>query len=259
MQPPVAERPRFQRVQDAFTRHIRDPDVAPAPAGIEERRMGIYRELLYNNVESFMAAGFPVLRKVCGDAVWHGLMRDYFRTHRAHTPYFPKMSGEFVRYLEQERGSRDGDPPFLLELAHYEWVETALAFDAREPDFSAVDAAGDLLAGTPVLSPLVLLLTYRFPVHRIGPEHVPVDAPEQATYLLVYRDRRDQIGFLELNPVSARLLDLLRQSGGRSGRALLMQIAGELRHPDAAAVERGGLEILEDLRGRDVILGTRTA
>ena len=257
MPQPVAELPRFQQVQQAFTRHMRDPDHAPAPAGVEDRRMAIYRELLYNNVQTFLAGCFPVLRKVCNDVVWHGLMRDYFRAHRAHTPLFPKMPQEFLQYLEQERGNRPGDFPFLLELAHYEWVETALIFDSRNLDFSAVNPAGDLLHGISVLSPLALPLAYKFPVHRISQDYLPMIAPEQPTYLVVYRDREDRVGFLELNPVSARLLELMQQADGRAARILLCQIAAELKHPDAGAVERGGTEILEELRRRDIILGTR--
>ena len=257
MQPPVADLPRFQQVQQAFTRHMRDPDNAPAPAGVEDRRMAIYRDLLFNNVQSFLAGCFPVLRKISSDTMWLELMRDYFRTHRAHTPLFPKMPREFLQYLEQERGHRPGDFPFLLELAHYEWVETALIFDSRNLDFSGVDRTGDLLNGVPVFSPLAMALAYKFPVHRIGPEQLPETAPEQPTYLVVYRNREDKVGFLELNPVSARLLELLQQADGRPARLLLQQIAEELRHPDPAAVERGGTEILEDLRRRDVILGTR--
>lgn len=257
MQPPVAERPRFQQLQEAFTRHMRDPDNAPAPAGVEDRRMAIYRDLLFNNVQTFLAGCFPVLRKISSDAVWHGLMRDYFRMHRAHTPLFPKMPQEFLQYLEQERGTRPGDYPFLPELAHYEWVETALIFDSRNLDFSALEPAGDLLNGVPVISPLAMPLAYKYPVHRICRDYLPETAPEQPTYLVVYRDRDDKVGFLELNPVSARLLELMQQADGRAGRVLLQQIAAELRHPDADAVERGGAEILEDLRRRDVILGTR--
>ena len=257
MQQPVAELPRFQQVQQAFTRHMRDPANAPAPAGVEDRRMAIYRDLLFNNVQTFLAGCFPVLRKICSDAMWHGLMRDYFRTHRAHTPLFPKMPREFLQYLEQERGNRPGDFPFLLELAHYEWVETALIFDSRNLDFSAVDPTGDLLQGIPMLSSLALPLAYKFPVHRISQDYLPMIAPEQPTYLVVYRDRKDKVGFLELNPVSARLLELLQQADGRVARILLRQIADELQHPDPAAVERGGTEILEELRRRDVVLGTR--
>ncbi|NNG12205.1 MAG: DUF2063 domain-containing protein, partial [Halobacteria archaeon] len=58
------ERPDFIRRQYEFAAHIRDPKHQPAPADVEDRRMGIYRELFYNNVEGFIAGTFPVLRRI---------------------------------------------------------------------------------------------------------------------------------------------------------------------------------------------------
>ena len=214
----------FQKTQFAFTGNIRDPEGAPAPQDVEDRRMEIYRDLLYQNVQSFLAGSFPVLRKICTDERWQELMRDYFRNHRAHTPLFPKMPQEFLHYLEHGRGQRPGDFPFLLELAHYEWVELALSIDARDIDRTGVDRHGDLLEGIPVLSTLAWPLAYRFPVHRIRPDYLPDAPPDQPTYLVVYRDETDKIGFLELNPVAARLMELMQEESGRSGRALLQQI-----------------------------------
>ena len=54
----------FQEAQRHFAAHIRNPDLNSAPSGIEDRRMSIYRELFYNNVESFISNGFPVLRSI---------------------------------------------------------------------------------------------------------------------------------------------------------------------------------------------------
>ena len=247
----------FQELQFAFTANVRDPDGMPAPRDIEERRMEIYRDLLYQNVQNFLAGSFPVLRKISTDERWHGLIRDYFRDHRAHTPLFPKMPREFLHYLEQERGLQPGDFPFLFELAHYEWVELALSIDSREIDLAGIDVDGDLLEGVPLLSPLAWPLVYRFPVHRIRPDYLPDIAPEQPAYLLVYRDRSDQVRFLELNPVAARLVELIQQESGRTGRELLQQIIMELQHPDPAIVVQGGLEILLELRAKDVVVGVR--
>ena len=187
--PVTAENRKFTDIQYAFTRHIRDPEHQPAPDDIEDRRMEIYRGLLYRNVESFIAQSFPVLRKITPDYKWHSMLRDYFRRHIARTPMFPKMPREFLNYLEQERAADDG-PPFLLELAHYEWVELALIYDKRELSLQHCDTNGDLLTGIPVLNPITFLLSYKFPVHRISPDYQPDDPPEQPTYLVVYRDRK---------------------------------------------------------------------
>lgn len=245
----------FQELQYGFTRHIRDPRSAPAPEGVEDRRMEIYRDLLYQNVQSFLAGSFPVLRKISADEGWHDLIRDYFKNHRAHTPLFPKMPQEFLQYLEHERGNRPEDLPFLAELAHYEWVELALAIDSREIDLSGIDAGGDLLDGVPILSPLALPLAYRYPVHRIRPDFLPERPPDEPTYLIVYRDRADHVGFLELNAVAARLVELLQQEVHRPGRALLDQIAAELRHPDPTVVYNGGRQVMEEMRAKDILLG----
>ncbi len=255
--PGKADRPALFDRQYEFAAHIRDPEHMPAPADVEDRRLGIYRELFYNNVQDFMASSFPVLRQICGDEGWHTLIHDYFARHRAHTPLFPQMPQEFLKYLESERGDRPEAPPFLWELAHYEWVELALSIDAREVDEAAADPEGDLLAGVPVLSPLAWPLAYRYPVHRIGPDFQPAGIPEQETYLLVYRDRADEVHFLELNPVTARLLELLSGENPPAGREALKQIAGELAHPDPELVISGGQLILRDLRSRDVVTGTR--
>jgi len=167
---------------------------------------------------------------------------------------FREIPEEFLHYLVNVRGQRPGDPPFLAELAHYEWVEMALSLADEAIEVEGVDPAGDLLDGVAVLSPLAWKLGYRYPVHRIAPEFRP--EAEEPTFLLVYRDRDDEIGFLELNPVTARLVELLREAPGSTGRELLERIAVEIGHPDHRVVVDAGEEVLRDLRNRDVIVGS---
>ena len=115
--------------QYAFAAHIRDPEHAPAPADVEPRRMAVYTELFYNNIESLLAANFPVIRRLHDDDAWHERVRDFYREHRSRTPLFTEIAREFIRHLERRAESGAGDPPFLLELAHYEWSELALSLD----------------------------------------------------------------------------------------------------------------------------------
>lgn len=254
----MSNTPGFIQLQYAFTQHMRDPDAAPPPADIEDRRVGIYRDLLYRNIESFMSNSYPVLRKITDDDRWHAMIRDYFKHHQSHTPYFPKMPREFLDYLEHERDNKE-DPPFLFELAHYEWVEMAVAIDPRDIDLTGVNQQGDLLNEIPVLSPLVWPLVYKFPVHRIGPDFLPEEAPEQPTYLVVNRNSDDEVNFIELNPVSAKLLELIQNSDNKTGQVLLQSIAEEINHPNPEAVIQGGLQILTEMHEKQVILGTRAA
>lgn len=245
----------FQDLQYAFTRHIRDPENIPAPDGIEQRRVAVYVDLIYRNIEGFIANSFPVLRKITADAVWHRMLRDYIHRHISHTPYFPKMPLEFLHYLEHERHC-DTDPGFYFELAHYEWIESSLMLDRRALAFAGVDENGDLLAGIPRFSPLAMPLAYQWPVHRIGPDYLPQNKPEQPTYLLVYRDRHYAMGFIELNTVAAKLVEALSSNRKKTGKAMLADIAKRLQHPDPDNVIQGGLEIMNDFKSKDILLGT---
>ncbi|MCG7755076.1 MAG: putative DNA-binding domain-containing protein [Nitrosomonas sp.] len=253
----TADRPGFVRQQYAFAAHIRDPERNPCPEGIEDRRMKIYRELFYNNVEDFIANTFPVLRRILPDDRWHAMIRDYFARHLSHTPLFPEMPREFLQYLEHEREPQPDDPPFMLELAHYEWVELALSLLDEKIDATKIDVHGDLLDGIPVISPLAWTLRYRFPVHKIGPAFQPEEADGKPTHLIVYRDTEFDVRFIEINPVTARLLQLLSGDDPVPGRTALQQVAAELNHPQPDAVIQGGIEILQNLRKCHVILGKR--
>lgn len=246
----------LQRLQMSFAAHIRNPNAVPAPSDIEDRRMQIYRELFFNNISKYLASNFPVLRKIYSDADWRQLARDFYTEHRAHTPLFPELPKEFLRYVQEQRVDRAGDPPFLLELAHYEWIELALTLDAHELDELEVDTQGDLLQGIPVLSPLAWPLAYTYPVHRISPEFQPETVPAEATRLLAYRNRQDQVKFMEINPVTWLLLEKL-QPGDLSGREILLSVAQDIGHKDSQSVLEHGKQLLHDLWIREVVLGTR--
>jgi uncharacterized protein len=245
--------PRFQALQRALAAHLRDPDTCPPPEGVESRRIGVYRELIYNNVEGFLSRGFPVIRSLYDDEPWHALVRDFLCSHRARTPYFLEVGQEFVGWLQDGRAPQQGDPPFLAEMAHYEYVEVALSVAETPTDWQPLPADADLLAVRPALSPLAWLLGYRFPVHRIGRAYRPQEPPDTPTHLMVHRTPDDRIAFLELNPVTARLVHLIQANTGDTARTLLERIADELGHDNPAAVVQGGVEILEQLRSRTVL------
>lgn len=247
----------LKSVQLAFSAHLRDPAGHPAPAGIEARRLKIYRDLFYNTVEGLIARAFPVLRSISSDAAWHARVRDFYARHRCQTPLFHEVAKEFVEFLENGRGEHADDPPFLLELAHYEWVEAALLVDEAALSPHLADPNGDLMAAPPVVSPLAWPLAYTWPVHRIVRDHQPATPPPSPTYLVVCRDRLDKVRFLEINAVSARLLQLIDEQPASSGTALMRQIAGEMSHPDPAAVVADGRALLDHLHQNAVILGTR--
>ncbi len=239
----------FQETQLKLARYLRSPETNPAPLQVEERRLHIYRDLIYNNIENFIANVFPVTRSILTDEVWHGLVRSFIQHHYCQTPFFLQISDEFVQYLLQERGLRENDPPYLLELVHYEWIELALDVSTE-----VIPEAGtwpyNLEVSRPRVSPLAVCLSYQYPVQKVSATH-PEWEPE-TTQLLVYRNRSDKVCFIAANPLTARLLFLL-QSADQPLIEYLQIIAHELQHSDFDLLKKQAFSLLESLYKDSVI------
>ncbi|HSM27304.1 MAG TPA: putative DNA-binding domain-containing protein [Thioalkalivibrio sp.] len=251
----------FREVQRRFAAHLRDPQHHAAPEGIEERRMAIYRRLFINNIEDLLGRAYPVLCGLHGPERWARLARDFYREHGCHTPYFPRLAEEFLGYLETERGLREGDFPFLAELAHYERAEVVVAQHEDVPDETpgpAIDPDVDPLLGVPVLAAAARLLAYEYPVHRIGPDFLPEVPGEHPTYLVVFRDRDWHTRFIELNPLSARILWYVENEPA-PGAELVRRVADDFGLPPGDDLRRSAETLLQHWLQRGVLAGVRHA
>ena len=253
--------PDFRELQLDFTAHVRNPQINGIPKGVEPRRMKIYTELLFNNVENFLSTTFPVTRATFSDEDWQALVRDYLHRHKATSPYFLEIPQEFMEYLSATRAAPDliatqNDPPWLLELCHYEWVELALDVADLELPWDQVDPNGDFMSSRWVVSPLIWSLGYHWPVHTIGPGNK--SAIEQSpTFLIVFRDRSDKVRFMESDPTTSRFLELLGGEG--SLRECIDHMSEEIPNLTAVQVEEKMLATLKTLRGVDIVLGPAAA
>lgn len=239
--------------QARFAAYLRDPEHQPVPQGIPVRRLQIYQELYFNNLDTLLAGNFPLIHRILGPTPWRKLVRAFCREHRAHTPLFTELGQEFIAFLAN--AAQPQLPDWLAELAHYEWVELALQI-ADEP-LPAHVADGDVLGAIPVLSPYIANLSYHWPVHRISPEFLPTQLPAEATRLLIRRDRQGQVRFAEITPLLAQLLTLLDESEDRSGEELLTALAAQTATQDQAQLMQQGRELLLRLHDQGIILGTK--
>lgn len=220
--------PAFQKIQQAFSAYIRDPDHAlydvkdiPSALPIENRRLKLYEKLFFNNIYEIFTTQFPVLYSLLGENRWDQLLREYMVKHRAKTPLFHELGQEFLIFLQQEYESIETDPPFMFELAHYEWVEVALAI-APEQGFNNISVAS--LDDCYELSPVAWYLSYQWPVHQISTDLIPENAGEPST-LLVYRDEEDKVQFMELSPLLYHLLAYIDEHGEMTFREIVMALA----------------------------------
>lgn len=247
--------PSFQRYQAEFTSHIRDPRANARPKKIAKRGMDTYAEIVFNNMDGTLSACFPVCKQILGPRRWKRLVRDFLTHHRCTTPLFRHIPEELLRWLETEPQAAADLPPFFYSLAHYEWIELAVAVaDVAAP---MIEIDGDLLTGQPILAPSLALLEYLWPVHRLSPRFKPKEPLAEPIHLLVFRDEDDEVCFTELNPVSTRLIALL-QPGNLTGQQALEQIAAEVQHPDPRSIVVFGAALLGSLKEQGAVWGTRS-
>ena len=181
-------------------KHLRSPTSESLPFGIDPRRAQVYEELLFKNVCGFIDNCFPVVKSILNDESWTGLVRAFFSTWRAKSPLFKDIPEEFLQFLKQS-SLLDTLPPWLFDLAHYEWVElyvdiSNIASPAPQP--------GKVTLNQPMLS-----LIYEWPVHKICKDFQPQS--KQETCLIVYRDESNEVRFIETNPATILLLQILEQ------------------------------------------------
>lgn len=239
----------FQKTQFDFIAHIKDPEANSVPTGIEDRRMKIYRELFFNNVLEFLNNGFPVLKSLYSDPNWQALARNFFSTHQSHSPYFVDISQEFLTYLSDEHQSTENDPPFITELAHYEWVELAVSIAKQEP---IVEQTNDDSMSGIRLSRAAKVLSYDFPVHQISPENQPQEPSAEPNFLVVYRDSNDEVHFNEINAVTAHLLSLTEKQPVAI-ETLLQQMVSALPQLDEDQVIQGAQQIIAQMLEQQIV------
>nr|WP_256358979.1 putative DNA-binding domain-containing protein [Pseudomonas sp. PDM27] len=233
--------------------YLRDPERNAPPTEMDPARAQVYRDLVFANLSSLLSGTFPVLVKILGDEDWRSLVRIFLRDYRACTPKFGEIAQEFVEFLASEpQALADGSwPPFMVELAHYEWVEMALQQSDAEP-VAAGDAA--LLLDRPLqVSPLAWPLAYAWPVQRVGPDYQPDVLPAQPTLLLVRRAEDWGVKFSELSPLAWRLLLLVGEFPELTGRELLQGLAVEAGVVGSLEFLEGGVGLLRQMRGEGVL------
>ncbi len=237
----------FKNIQKAFSDAIRDPVNHPNVAGIDQRHMNVYRELFFNNVEGFISGGFPVLMELFSEEQQIQLVRDFFIKHNCHSPYFLKISEEFLEYLLVSE--LDFLPEFSYQLAHWEWMEL-YADVYKETQSQAILTELDFEADIISITQSAWCQAYDYPVHKISSEN---HCEPKVSYLMVYRNPQLEVGFIEINPLSALLYERLKENTCKSADGLLQHIAIE-QNMDTAQVVQGGRQILEHWAGLGLLI-----
>lgn len=246
----------LQAQQRALAAALRDPQ-ASAPAWMPPQRLALYRRLLLNTVDGMLSRAFAVARSLLDAAQWQALVAGFHAQLRSDDPQLRHLPTTFLRWLQNDAEVRMALPPWWTALCAYEQVDfelTAQPFDW--PDDAALDDAtltARLLDGPVRLSALAQVFESAWPVHRIDAAFASAhrEPPPQPTRLLIWRDRRDAVRFMEIDIATVLLLQAAQ--GTHSGREQLQALAATLQQPADAVVDAGA-QLLSRLYRQQIVL-----
>ncbi|MEC7120896.1 MAG: putative DNA-binding domain-containing protein [Pseudomonadota bacterium] len=209
----------FQQAQRTFCDWVRQPDLAPPPVDVALPRLQVYRELLFNNVCSFIDLVYPIARSVLPPQTWQQLCEQFFAQARCESPLYLDISLQFREYLSEVQHPVLQTYPWLAELLQVEWMELHVDLDEHAwPDQQQLELArvqADSVHVTDAvwrLSVPIWVLAYQWPVYRwrVG-ELVSAVNPEPSC-VVVWRDCQDQMQLAVVSPIAAALLELVSQT-----------------------------------------------
>ena len=238
---------KFQQVQQQFVAYLRSPEQSEKPADVQQERLDVYRELLFNNVAAFVGSAFPVLKSLYSEQAWQQRVQLFFALYRCENPFFLSIAKSFLDFLQDQYQLQQDDQVFMLELAHYEWLELELATRKAQAGPVVTDVKNQALQ----LSELASVQAYQYPVHKICVEFQPTET--EASFLLIHRDHDDAVKFIALNQLTTLLLQLLAQQPGLTLTELVEELIPYVPQLDAGQLLSGAEQILRNFTAKGIV------
>lgn len=217
----MSELPSFQQAQFKLANIIRTGE--GRIEGVEQRRLKIYQDLFFNNVEGFCSSAYPVFKSLMEPNQWRQLISDFFVQHECETPHFVEISQEFLAFIAEHK-QQSLPYPYMIELAHYEWVE--LASSVADGKVKQGELTQPIMEVAFQVPEPTYALSYQYPVHAISDQNKEEITPE-LTNLLVYRDVDFDVQFVLTDQISVIAIQLLQQSPGATGKDVVNTLVAQ--------------------------------
>ncbi|MBJ9721161.1 putative DNA-binding domain-containing protein [Acinetobacter calcoaceticus] len=193
----------FQTMQQQFCDWIRDPDLE-IPQELPVERMQIYRDLLFNNVSSFIDLVYPVARAMLPELKWQQLLSEFFQKAECRSPLYNDISLEFREYLTDQRHPILQEYPWLAELLQFEWLE--LYLDTVEIEDVILHENYNWQ-----LTTKVWVLVYQYPVYLWSTLMTLEQVELMPGAIMVWRDEQDKVCIEQRSPLFAMVIEQLNQ------------------------------------------------
>ena len=196
----------FHTTQRQFCDWIRNPELQ-LPQNFAVNRMQIYRDLLFNNVCSFINLVFPVAQAMLTEQQWQQLLVEFFEKSQSQSPFYNDISLQFREYLNAQQHPVLQQYPWLAELLQYEWLELYLDTVEIESPVLAQDQDWQLTTQ-------VWILVYQYPVYSWTTTTKPEQVEQEPSAIMVWRDDLDQVSVEVVSPLQAAVIEFIQQNRG---------------------------------------------
>jgi uncharacterized protein len=229
----------------------KDPKVFAAQHGLDakdqaaiakyQKRFLTYRSLVRFALKDPLPDCFPISKALLTrEGAWNDAMDAFLASRSIQSVYYRDINPSFVAWLAESVWGQDRWP-FLLPLAHYEYVELEVLRHPDEDLQLSLEEEPRAEWGV-VFDGSMRNLAYAYRVHESKEEEPePVEEP---TFLLCFRDREGSFECLELTTHASALLSGLEQ--GQSIADVTQQVEVDLET---------AFELLRDLKSQGAILG----
>jgi hypothetical protein len=148
-------------------------DAAGRPAG---RRFDVYRNNVAVGLTEALAAGFPVIGKLVGEAFFQAMAGVFLRAHPPRSPVLARWGDAFPGFLK--RFEPVAHLPYLADTARLEYAlrEAYHAADASPVPPEALSRP-DLVSARLRLAPATRIVASRYPIHAIWRANTDPTAP----------------------------------------------------------------------------------
>lgn len=178
------------RFQQAFLSVV--TGVAP-----QDKALRVHHDTWFFGLVEALRGAYPVTEAMVGAPAFKALCRDYVRAHPLNTACLNAYGDRMARFL------RDRDPPWLADLAAFEWATTI----AHHAEDAAPCGFEELLAPDAhcALHPSAQVLWLEFDVMRLQADSKGPPAPLRQS-ILIGRAPDDSVVWLPLSGLEAEFV-----------------------------------------------------
>ncbi|SCA58378.1 hypothetical protein AB751O23_AA_00470 [Chlamydiales bacterium SCGC AB-751-O23] len=220
-------------------------------AKISEDKAGVYRRLVFNNIDGNLENAYPITFSYLTNEQWNELVQDFFIKSDLPSPLLWRMPKELLSFVKKEKYSKKFNMPFLDDLLLFEWeeIDVYMMPNQKMPYENHPDAFYEV----PLLNPEHKVLDLQYPVFKT--RNLKNLSEKGAYFVSLHRHPKNkEVLFFEHSYFYMYLFELMKEQKD-SMRDLLKETAQVFNIIENEALVEKTKRWLREMEGEGLLLG----